>query len=388
MSPLAQRPELEAAESASLAPYACRAADSRGREHPVAPDRWRTDFQRDRDRIIHSSYFRRLEFKTQVFSTHASDYPRTRLTHTMEVAQIARTLARCLNLNTDLAEAIALAHDLGHTPFGHAGEDAMKVCMKDHGGFEHNRQGLRVVTDLEERDPSRPGLNLTFEVREGIIKHDTAYDTPDPHPDYDPGRMPPLESQLVDLADEIAYNNADIDDAFKMGLIGIDDLAEVPWIAEVFDRAKHDAGPGTRAKFVRYRALGVLYELYAQDALSASADAIRDSGARTLDDVRGHAGKLVRFSPAFHAQLADLKAFLLARVYKHPKTMLYTYKAHKLVSEMFAHYLDHPLQLPVKHQRRIDSLGPHRVVCDYIAGMTDRFLMQQYRASFVPETLA
>ena len=382
-----QREQHERAEHERLAPCAAKASESRGRVHPVTPDAWRTDFQRDRDRVIHSSYFRRLEFKTQVFVTHAGDYPRTRLTHTMEVAQIARTLAGCLNLNADLAEAIALAHDLGHTPFGHAGEDAMKACMKDHGGFEHNRQGLRVVEFLEERDPRLPGLNLTHEVREGIIKHDTAYDAPDPHPDYDPGKMPTLESQACDLSDEIAYNNADIDDALKMGLIEVDDLAAVPWVHEVFREEAAKLGPRPRAKFVRYRALGVLYERYVKDAVAESARRIEASGVKSVDDVRAHPGRLVAFSPEFDAQLAQLKDFMLARVYRHPKTMLYTYKAHKLVTEMFAHYMEKRLQLPRKHQERIAAEGAERVVCDYIAGMTDRYLMQQYRASFVPETL-
>ncbi|MBI5154556.1 deoxyguanosinetriphosphate triphosphohydrolase [Candidatus Poribacteria bacterium] len=377
----------EAAENANLAPYATRSSGSLGRAYEAEPDPFRTDFQRDRDRIIHSTAFRKLEFKTQVFGSHAGDYYRSRMTHSVEVAQIARTLARALNLNSDLAEAIALGHDLGHTPFGHAGEAAMRECMEEHGGFEHNAQGLRVVEFLEERSPRYPGLNLTYEVREGIIKHDTAYDSPDPHPAYNPGKAASLESQVCDLADEIAYNNADLDDALKMGLIAEADLAQIEWVWEHFRRTREAMPAGVRDKFVKYKALGALYDAHVHDALEFSQSELGKSRARSIEDVHNHAGRLADFSPGFKVRLAELKNFLLHRVYFHPQTMVYSNKARKFVREMFNHYLVHQNQLPWKYQERIADEGSHRVICDYIAGMTDRYLMEQYQASFMPEVV-
>jgi len=382
-----RREDIEEQELRTLAPWAVQSRHSRGREHASRPDPLRSEFQRDRDRVIHSSAFRKLEFKTQVFVTHAGDYPRTRLTHTIEVAQIARTLARALNLNVDLAEAIALAHDLGHTPFGHAGEEAMRACMKDHGGFEHNRQGLRVVTFLEERYPDRPGLNLTYEVREGIIKHDTTYDSPEPHPDYNPGCAATLEAQVCDLADEIAYTNADLDDALKMGFIALEDLRGIGWVSDLLERARHETPPDARSKFLRYKMLSRLYDACMHDVLEHSALRVEEGGVRTLDDVYAHPGRLVSFSPEFSAQLDELKDFLFRRVYQHPKSILYRVKAMRFVTAMFGHYMEHPGQMPWKYHPRIERDGAHRTVCDYVSGMTDRFLMEQYQASFMPEVI-
>jgi len=383
--PLMLREQIEEWEARSLAPYAAKSRESRGRVHHVESDGLRPDFQRDRDRVIHCTTFRKLEFKTQVFLTTVSDFNRSRLTHTMEVAQIARTLARALNLNPDLSEAIALAHDLGHTPFGHAGEDAMQVCMKDHGGFEHNLQGLRVVELLEERYPSFPGLNLTYEVREGIIKHHTEYDAPKPHPDYNPGKSPSLESQLVDLADEIAYNNADLDDAFEMGFLSVEDFAAVPWVKDVFDRAARDAGKDPSPRTVKYRALAKLYDLHVNDALAESSKRIEASGVRSIQDVYNHPGRLVSFSKDFAERMGQLQKFLLEWVYLSPQNLVSTNKARKFVRELFEHYLAHPGQLPWKHQARVEREGLHQTICDYIQGMTDRYLMKQYREAFLPD---
>ncbi|MCB2155556.1 deoxyguanosinetriphosphate triphosphohydrolase [bacterium] len=383
-----RREQMLEQEERHLAPYAARSRASEGRIHAVNPDPLRTDFQRDRDRIIHSSAFRKLEFKTQVFVAHAGgDYHRTRLTHSLEVAQIARTVCGALGLNTDLAEAIGLGHDLGHTPFGHAGEEAMSECMKDHGGFEHNAQGLRVVELLEERYPNFPGLNLTYEVREGIIKHDTDYDTPDPHPGYKPGKPASLESQVCDLADEIAYNNADLDDALKMGLIVEKDLQKVDWVWEFFEAARSKGASDIRDKFVKFRALSKLYDAHVHDALDTSAKLIEESGVQSLEDVYNHSGRLVSFSPEFQAKVRALKTFLMERVYFHPRILVATNKARRFVLALFENYLENPRQMPLKFQRRIPEEGAHQVICDYIAGMTDRYLMEQYRASFMPEVV-
>jgi len=379
-----RRTDLEQEEK-RLAPYAMRSGKSAGRENPIAPDMLRTDFQRDRDRIIHCSAFRKLELKTQVFVPTHSDYHRTHLTHTMEVAQIARTLARALCRNADLTEAIALAHDLGHTPFGHAGEDAMRRCMAAHGGFEHNEQGLRIVEFLEERYPEYPGLNLTFEVREGIIKHDTAYDHPTSNPRFHAGKMATMESQIVDLADEIAYNCADLDDSLKLHYIAEEDLREIGWVDELFQRARQDAGGTTRGKYIRFRAIGVLYEMHVEDALAHTSDMLEKNVIKSVDDVRDHAGRIADFSTAYKVKLGELKKFLLDRVYLHPTTMTASQRGQRFLEQLFGAYLANPRLLPVKYQKKVESEGLHRVICDYLSGMTDRYLHKQYAALFTPE---
>ncbi|MCC5877746.1 MAG: deoxyguanosinetriphosphate triphosphohydrolase [Candidatus Sumerlaeia bacterium] len=379
-----RRQELEQDEK-RMAPYACRAVESRGRDNPIAPDLLRTDFQRDRDRVIHTQAFRKLEFKTQVFVVTASDYHRTRLTHTMEVAQIARTLARSLGVNPDLSEAIALAHDLGHTPFGHAGEDAMRECMKDHGGFEHNSQSLRIIEFLEERYPDYPGLNLTFEVREGIIKHDTQYDKPSANPRFLPGKMATLEAQVVDLADEIAYNCADLDDALKMGYIEEEDLREVEWLHDLFDKARSEAGVTARQKYVRFRALGYLYDAHVNSAIDHTGLMLEKSGVASTEEVREYPGRLVDFDAEFKERIQLLKDFLLQRVYFHPKTLVNSERGKRFIVELFNSYLKNPRLMPFKFQKKVETEGAHRVVCDYISGMTDRYLHEQYRALFHPE---
>lgn len=381
---ITRRNDLEQEEN-RLAPYACKSAESLGREHPIPPDNLRTDFQRDRDRIIHCSAFRKLELKTQVFIPSAGDYHRTRLTHTMEVAQIARTLSRALSLNTDLTEAIALSHDLGHTPFGHAGEDAMRACMKDHGGFEHNTQGLRIVEHLEERYPDYPGLNLTFEVREGIIKHDTDYDKPSGDSRFFPGRMSTLEAQTTDMADEIAYNCADLDDALKMDYLIEEDLREIGWISELFEKARRETGTTSRDKFVRFRAIGSLYDAHVEDVLNFTSAQLEKSGVSNVEEVRDYPGRLVDFSPALKQKLRLLKDFLLQRVYLHPKTLTNSERGKRLLAQLFQAYIENPKLMPFKYQKKIEAEGAHRVVCDYLSGMTDRYLHAQHRSLFHPE---
>ncbi|MBX7244169.1 MAG: deoxyguanosinetriphosphate triphosphohydrolase [Candidatus Sumerlaeaceae bacterium] len=383
------RSDLEKIEDDILAPYAMKSRDTRGRDFPLKPDEFRTEFQRDRDRIIHSTAFRKLEYKTQVYMVEHGDYFRTRLTHTMEVAQIARTMARNLRLNADLTEAIALAHDVGHTPFGHSGEEAVKKLMADEGGFEHNEQGLRVVEYLEERYPDIPGLNLTWEVREGIIKHDTAYDKPNAEERFLPHLAPTLESQLCDIADEIAYNNHDIDDAIKMGLIEMRDLAEVEWVGEVVEAARRSCPAGAAEKFVKYRAIGTLIDMQVGDALRATMRNINELGIKTVDDVRALKGRrVVRLSPEMSAKTAKLKAFMMARVYRHPSVVRMATKAERFITRLFNLYVEIPEQLPLKYQARIEKDGLKRVVTDYIGGMTDRYLLDDYTRAFEPGTTA
>jgi len=379
------RADLERLEESSLAPYAMLSSRTEGRDYPIEPDHFRTEFQRDRDRIVHSTAFRKLEYKTQVYMVHFGDYFRTRLTHTIEVAQIARTLARNLRLNCDLTEAIALAHDLGHTPFGHSGEAALKALLKDDGGFEHNEQGLRVVEYLEERYPDIPGLNLTYEVREGIIKHDTEYDSPSVEARFHPEHAPLLESQVCDLADEIAYNNHDIDDALKMGLITTDDLREVEWVWAVYEEARASVPQGAAEKFVKYRMIGTLIDMQVSDVLATTEANLAAAGIRSVDDVRRATGaRLVSMSPDMKAKMRVLKDFLMRRVYRHPRVVRTNHKAEMFVTRMFNLYVNMPEQLPLKYQQRIGRDGLKRVVTDYLSGMTDRYLLDDYVRAFEP----
>lgn len=384
---IVRREELELLEEQTLAPFAMLSSKSRGRDYPISPDPWRTEFQRDRDRIIHSAAFRKLEYKTQVYMIHHGDYFRTRLTHTMEVAQIARTLARNLRLNPDLTEAIALGHDLGHTPFGHSGENAVRAILAEHGGFEHNEQSLRVLERLEERYPTIPGLNLTYEVREGVIKHATEYDHPSIPERFQPEVPPLLESQLCDVADELAYNNHDLDDAIKMGLLKHSDLKAVPWVHEVFEQAQETFQDSPNPKFITYRAIGRLIDMQVTDVLETSLRRLNDHGINSMEAVRNHRGpKLIGFSPAMAAQLRQLKEFLLSRVYKHPRVVRMNRKAERFLDRLFRLYLENPDMLPLKYQDRLSHEGLHRVVTDYISGMTDRYLIDEYTKAFEPTT--
>jgi dGTPase len=373
-----ERDEIAAREDALLAPQAMPSTRTRGRVHAEEEHAFRTGFQRDRDRIIHSGAFRRLEYKTQVFVNHEGDYYRTRLTHTMEAAQIARTIAKTLRLNEDLAEAVALSHDLGHTPFGHAGERVLNALMADHGGFEHNAQSLRIVDELEERYPQFRGLNLTWEVREGIVKHSPPYDKP-LAARFDSGAAPALEAQLVDHADEIAYNSHDIDDGLKSGLVEPAPLHDVRiW------RVAHDAVsaryPNAPARILRYQAIRQLIDTLVKDLIATAEQRLRDHGIRNLEDVRAFGKPLVGFSDEVDRQRLELKAFLMEHMYRHYRVMRMTVKAQRVMSELFATYMGVPTQLPphiaARHYERQEPLA--RVVADYIAGMTDRFALEDY----------
>ncbi|RKZ23567.1 deoxyguanosinetriphosphate triphosphohydrolase [bacterium] len=372
------REELEKREEQILASYAMKSGETRGRKYEEEPPRFRTHYQRDRDRIIHSTAFRRLEYKTQVFVNHEGDYYRTRLTHTIEVQQVARTIARALRLNEDLTEAISLAHDIGHTPFGHAGEEMLHELMKDDGGFEHNLQGLRVVDVLEEKYPDFPGLNLTYETREGIIKHKTSYDAPSPPPEFDPSLSPTLEAQVVNIADEIAYNSHDLDDGLKAGYLTLEQLDEVPLWREIFEKIK------IKDKEKRiYATVRMLISMQIEDVIRATEERIRKLGIESVEDVR-HAPVLVGFSEEMEEKNKKLKEFLMKNLYRHYKVLKMQEKAKRYIKALFDVYLSEPRQLPEQFQKRIGKDGKKRVICDYIAGMTDRFAQEEYARLFLP----
>jgi dGTPase len=369
----------------TLAVYASDPARSRGRRfaEPQAPTR--TDFQRDRDRIVHSTAFRRLVYKTQVFLNHEGDLFRTRLTHSLEVAQLGRSIARPLGLNEDLVEAVALAHDLGHTPFGHAGQDALNDCMAPHGGFEHNLQSLRVVDHLEERYPAFDGLNLCFETREGILKHCSARNAQQLEA-QEPGGVahrfidrsqPSLEAQLCNLADAIAYNAHDIDDGVRSGLISMAQLQSV----ELFERYRLEAlaehaglAEPQRARRLLYETIRRMLSAQVYDVIAATQQTIRTASPASADEAR-RAGPLLRFSPGMHVQSTALKQFLFAQLYRHPQVMQTTGQAQIVVRELFEAYSRQPGEMPAEHAARPDTA---RAVADYIAGMTDRFAGREH----------
>ena len=376
-----------AAAAGALAPYAADPAATRGRSHsePSAPGR--TEFQRDRDRIVHSSAFRRLEYKTQVFVNHEGDLFRTRLTHSLEVAQIARAIARNLRLNEDLVEAVALAHDLGHTPFGHAGQDALAECMREHGGFEHNLQSLRVVDELEERYAAFNGLNLTFEAREGILKHcsaENARKLGELGERFLLKQQPSLEAQIANLADEIAYNNHDIDDGLRSGLLEISQLAAVPLFERhvALVRQQYPAIPERRMinETVR-RMINTLIV----DLTDESRRRIEAAAPRSIADVR-QAPPLIAFSQSVRAEADALKSFLHDNLYRHYRVMRMTAKARKIVRELFDAFIDEPRLLPVDHQARAAELGP-RAISDYVAGMTDRYAIREHRRLYAVDSV-
>ncbi len=384
---------MSAALPTGLARYAADPARSRGRRHPEPPPEYRDEFQRDRDRIIHSNAFRRLAYKTQVFVNHEGDLYRTRVTHSIEVAQIARSIARALGLNEALVEAISLAHDQGHTPFGHAGQDALNECMKPHGGFEHNLQSLRVVDELEERYAAFPGLNLTFECREGILKHcalPVAKVLGDVGRRFIERTQPGLEAQLANLADEIAYNNHDVDDGLRAGLISLEDLREVRLVRRHSDavRAAHPGLPLRRA----------VHEMVRRMINEVVVDVIRESGARLaaaapadIDAVRAHAGPLVAMSEDVAAQHLELKRFLRERLYRHHRVLRMTSKARRTLVGLFEAFMADLRLLPEEHaevarrgEAAMGTTGRARAVADYIAGMTDRYAILEHRRLFDP----
>jgi dGTPase len=378
-----RRAEFDALENQLLAPYAMRSAASRGRVHAGAEHPFRLAFQRDRDRIIHSTAFRRLEYKTQVFVNHEGDYYRTRLTHTMEAAQITRTIAKSLRLNEDLAEAVALAHDLGHTPFGHAGERVLNDLMAPHGGFEHNAQSLRIVDELEERYANFRGLNLTWEVREGIVKHTPPYDKPLAAA-FAPGQGPCLEAQLVDVTDEIAYNSHDIDDGLKSGLLTFEQLDGVTIWRDAY-RAVRSENPSANRRIWRYQAIRRIIDSWVTDLIVTLEQRLTTERITSLDDVRAFDRPIVGFSPVVDAQRLELKAFLMENLYRHYRVMRMAEKARRVMTELFEAYISEPRQLPphVLERQRLGEPLP-RVIADYIAGMTDRFALGEHRKLFDP----
>jgi len=377
----------------TLAPYAAHEEHSRGRRFPEPPPEYRSEYQRDRDRIVHSTAFRRLVYKTQVFVNHEGDLYRTRLTHSLEVAQIARTIARALKLNEVLSEAICLAHDLGHTPFGHAGQDALNECMADYGGFEHNLQSLRVVDELEEQYADFDGLNLTFECREGILKHcshSNALALGELGERFINRHQPGLEAQLANFADEIAYNNHDVEDGIRAGLISVEQLLSVPlfrtYYAEVRDRYATLTG-----RRLVYEVLRRMINHLVTDLINSSAERLSSSGVRSISEVRTHPRGLIGFSDATRELNQGLKVFLREEVYKHYKVRRMTSKARRVVQELFNAFFNDPTLMPDEHEAtgsRLEGVqgpkGRARAVADYIAGMTDRYAILEHNRMFDP----
>ena len=372
-------------ERPDLAPYAAKSNLSKGRKYREEFKDDRPAFERDRDRIIHSSAFRRLEYKTQVFVNHEGDYYRTRLTHSLEVAQIAKGIARRLKLNEELTESLALAHDLGHTPFGHSGEKALNRMMEGMGGFEHNLQSLRVVEVLEDKYPGFQGLNLTWETREGIAKHSSSCDNPSyAHlKEYNPETVPTLEAQIINLADEIAYNNHDIDDALEAGFTSFEELRGVGLCEEMMLKVEKQF-PGIPEQKKKYQTISTLIGYLINDVVKYSLENIKQSRIETFEDVKAVNRILVSYSNQADEQTAELKAFLQKNVYQHYKVERMRVKAERYVTLLFSTYKDNPTLLPQKYRERIEIETKERVICDYIAGMTDRYALDEYKKLFEP----
>lgn len=378
-----RRVELEQREQDLLAPYAVKSVQAGGRVYPEDEHPFRLAFQRDRDRIVHSTAFRRLEYKTQVFVNHEGDHYRTRLTHTLEVAQIARTIARSLRLNEDLTEAIALAHDLGHPPFGHAGERAMNEMMQPYGGFEHNQQSLRIVEVLEERYPEFPGLNLTWETRDGLKKHQPRFlPAADPHHAILVG--PSLEAQIADYADEIAYNNHDIDDGLSSQMIQLEALREVPLWEEHFRGVERQFPHAPRKVQWRQTVRAIINSLVL-DLCEETLTRLHAARVSSVDMVRQSAERLVGFSSTVERKNHDLKLFLLEHLYRHYRVVRMAEKARRIIHDLFQAYMHSPKQMPPSFYGRVATEGAPRVVCDYIAGMTDRYALDDYQKLFNPQ---
>jgi len=375
------RKELEVIEDQSLAPYGIRSKGTKGRSFPEDEPEYRTTFQRDRDRILHTTAFRRLEYKTQVFINYEGDYYRTRLTHTLEVSQIGRTIARALGANPDLTEAICLAHDLGHPPFGHNGETTLARLMKDHGGFDHNRQSLRIVTALEQRYEDFPGLNLTWEVREGIVKHESEYDVADAR-NYDEELRGHLEAQITNSADELSYTAHDLDDGLRSGMISspmLDGISlweilvqSVGWHGQVLDDLS------------RHRMVRNLIDMEVSDLIHATDQHLRESGVRSVVELQRLPYNVVSFSEEMHRRNRELKDFLYNNLYRHHRVVRMAVKAERIINDLFRAYLQEPAILPNHVQEWTRERGLERTICDYIAGMTDRFAVEEYQKLFDP----
>ncbi|HWF37823.1 MAG TPA: deoxyguanosinetriphosphate triphosphohydrolase [Candidatus Acidoferrales bacterium] len=367
---------------AAYAPYAMDVRASRGRKYPEPAHPYRNEYARDRDRVIHSRAFRRLEAKTQVFTTRYSDHFRNRLTHTLEVAQVARTVSTVLQLNSDLAEALALVHDIGHPPFGHAGERRLDRRMREHGErFDHNLQALRTIEKFEQRYLDFPGLNLTFEVREGIIKHSRDYSA-DQNPElaqYLLDQRPPLEAQLIDLVDEIAYNTADLDDGFEARLVNVDALCgDVPFVNAIYKDVEK-SHPKARRKLKFNETIRRIFDRLVTDLIESTRQQVQASGVKSVEGVRQQAERLVRFSPGVAAESAALKNFLTRHVYSNPAISEDRDRSVAALDALFLFFIDHPDRMPASYAQMAAAEPRHRVVCDYIAGMTDHFLLRQCR---------
>jgi dGTPase len=378
------RKSLEELESQSLAPYGMQSSRSRGRAHPESEPAYRTCFQRDRDRILHTTAFRRLEHKTQVFITTEADYYRTRLTHTLEVAQIGRTIARALGANEDLVEAICLAHDMGHSPFGHSGEVTLDRLMKGDGGFDHNKQSLRIVDELEDRFPNFHGLNLTWEVREGIVKHESEYDQSDADK-FNPQLRGHIEAQITNVADELAYTAHDLDDGLHSGIITLEALGEIEiWKSLTADLEIpcHDLEEKTRHRIIR-RLIG----LEVTDIIDTSDQNIQKEGIASVEELQRLPYNVVSFSKSLAGQNRQLKDFLFAKMYRHYRVVRMAAKAERVLTDLFTAYLGEPTILPDHIRGNFARFGEARTICDYIAGMTDRFAVEEHKRLFEPGVL-
>ncbi len=377
------RQQLEEIEAMTLAPYGLRSAASRGRQYPEPESATRTAFTRDRDRIIHTTAFRRLMYKTQVFVFYEGDHYRTRLTHTIEVAQLGRSLARGLGGNEDLAEAICLAHDLGHAPFGHAGEHSLNALMADHGGFNHNTQSYRIVTELERRYPGFPGLNLTYETREGMLKHETDYDVSEAAA-YEPEKRASLEAQIANLADEIAYDAHDLDDGLRAGLFTLEDLDELDIWRELCDSVGWRAGVHF-SSLHRHEIIRELIGRSVTDVMEQTSAALAAAGIDSPEKLQGHPQNVVGYSPEFGGRVRALKGFLFARMYRHYRLVRMQTKAERFIAELFEAYMKEPDMLPRETREQLDENASRaRVVADYIAGMTDRYALDEWQKLYDP----
>ncbi len=375
------REQREEQEDYCLAPYGIRSKDSKGRAYPDDEPVYRTAFQRDRDRILHTTAFRRLEYKTQVFVNSEGDYYRTRLTHTLEVAQIGRTVARALGANEDLEEAICLAHDLGHSPFGHSGERILDQLMDDSGGFDHNKQSLRIVTKLENRFMDFPGLNLTWETREGIVKHETEYDISDAE-DYDPHLRGHLEAQIANAADELAYSAHDLDDGLHSGLISTEQLKDLEIWNMLIDSVGWQEGP--LDELDRKRIIRRMIGIEVRNLIEATDQKIKDSGVNSAEELQKLPYNVITFGEKMSDQNRELKDFLYKNLYKNHRVIRMQVKAEGIITDLFRAYEKNPLMLPSHIQDGIQEIGLQRAICDYIAGMTDRFAIDEHKKLFDP----
>lgn len=375
------RQQLEEIENKSLAPYGMKSSETKGRAYLDGEPEYRTSFQRDRDRILHTTAFRRLEYKTQVFINFEGDHFRTRLTHTLEVAQVGRTLARALGGNEDLVEAICLAHDLGHSPFGHSGEVALARLMKDFGGFDHNKQSLRIVTELEQRYPEFPGLNLTWEVREGMVKHESEYDISDAR-DFNPDLRGNLETQIANVADELAYTTHDLDDGLRSGMLTpqtLDGVALWEILRETYNWRGALLGDMERHRMIRH-----LVGIMVTDMVKATDERLRESKVNSPMDIQKLKHNVIGYSEEMQRRNRELKDFLYKKLYRHYRVVRMQVKAERIISDLFHAYRAEPAMLPEQFQFFIEKRGLERTICDYIAGMTDRYAVEEYQKLFNP----